>query len=164
MKNYRTAILGGRRGVHHAAAYKDLENMEVVAICEADNQRRKDVADLLNVAVYDNYEEMLEKEQPDIVHVVTMPTIPRHIWIKSAAKVGVQALVIEKPIALRPRETELLDLVEQETKLKIIVNHQRRYLPFAEQLRQFQSDKSLGQIHFVRAKVQRVKSPIWTRI
>ena len=154
MKNYRAAILGGRRGVHHAAAYKGLENMEVVAICEADNQRRKDVADLLNMAAYENYEEMLEKEQPDIVHVVTMPTIPRHIWIKSAAKVGVQALVIEKPIALRPRETELLDLVEQETKLKIIVNHQRRYLPFADQLRQFQSDKSLGQIHFVRASTE----------
>ena len=51
MKNYRTAILGGRRGVHHAAAYKGLEDMEVVAICEADNQRRKDVADLLNLSL-----------------------------------------------------------------------------------------------------------------
>ena len=31
VKTYRAAIVGGRRGVHHARAYQDLENMEVVA-------------------------------------------------------------------------------------------------------------------------------------
>ncbi len=40
VRTYRAAIVGGRRGVHHARAYQDLENMEVVAICEVDDQRR----------------------------------------------------------------------------------------------------------------------------
>ena len=94
MKTYRTAIVGGRRGVHHARAYQDLENMEVVAVCEVDDQRRKSAVEDLNITGYADYSEMLEKEQPDIVHAVTMPTVPRHIWVEPAAEAGVRALVI----------------------------------------------------------------------
>jgi predicted dehydrogenase len=97
---------------------------------------------------------MLEKERPDIVHAVTMPTIPRHIWVEPAAKAGVKALVIEKPIALRPKESEALAAAQQKTGLKIIVNHQRRYMPFSEKLRSFLADDSLGEVHFIRASTQ----------
>jgi predicted dehydrogenase len=34
MKIYRTAIVGARRGLHHAACYEGIENMKVVALCE----------------------------------------------------------------------------------------------------------------------------------
>ena len=154
METYRTAIVGGRRGVHHARAYQDLENMEVAAICEVDDHRRKSAVEALNVTGYADYGEMLEKEQPDIVHAVTMPTVPRHIWVEPAAEAGVRALVIEKPIALRPKELELLDAAQQRTGLKIIVNHQRRYMPFADKLREFLSEDHLGDVHFVRASTQ----------
>ena len=154
MKTYRTAIVGGRRGVHHARAYQDLGNMEVVAVCEVDDQRRKSAVEDLNIICYADYGEMLEKEQPDIVHAVTMPTVPRHIWVEPAARAGVGALVIEKPIALRPREAERLDAAQEGTNLKIIVNHQRRYLPFADKIREFQAEDKLGEVHFVRASTQ----------
>lgn len=154
MKIYRTAIVGARRGVHHARAYQDLGNMEVVAICEIDDQRRAHAEAELNVAGYADYEEMLKQEQPDIVHAVTMPTVPRYIWIEPAAQAGVRALVIEKPIALRPEEAERLDSAKEGTDLKIIVNHQRRYMPFADKIREFQAEGKLGEVHFVRASTQ----------
>ena len=154
MIRYRTAIVGARRGVHHARAYQGLEGMKVVAICEIDENRRKAAVEQLNVNGYADYEEMLEKEHPDIVHAVTMPTIPRHIWVEPAAKAGVKALVIEKPIALRPREAEALAAAQQKTGLKIIVNHQRRYMPFSEKLRSFLANGNLGDVHFIRASTQ----------
>ena len=154
VKTYRAAIVGGRRGVHHARAYQDLENMEVVAICEVDDQRRASAEAELNVTGYADYEQMLEKEQLDIVHAVTMPTVPRHIWVEPAAQAGVGALVIEKPIALKPKEAERLDATQEKTGLKIIVNHQRRYLPFADKIREFQAEDKLGDVHFVRASTQ----------
>ena len=55
---------------------------------------------------YTDYVEMLKKEKPDIIHAVTEPTVPRHIWVEPAAEAGVKALVIEKPLALRPSEAE----------------------------------------------------------
>lgn len=154
MSTYRTAIVGARRGVHHARAYQGLENMKVVAICEIDEERRKAAVQELNVKGYADYAEMLEKERPDIVHAVTMPTIPRYIWVEPAAKAGVKALVIEKPIALRPKEAEALAAAQQQTGLKIVVNHQRRYMPFSEKLLSFLKAGSLGELHFIRASTQ----------
>jgi len=154
MKVYRTAIVGARRGVHHAKAYGTLENMKVVAICEADDERRKSAEEILGVKGYNDYEEMLDKEKPDIIHAVTMPTIPRHIWVEPAAKAGVKVLVIEKPIGLKPSEAEALTKAQEKTGLKIIVNHQRRYMPFSDKMRIFHAEGTLGDIHFVRASTQ----------
>ena len=102
MAMYRTGIVGGRRGVHHARRYEGIENMKVVAICEIDDERLKTAVEELKIPGYKDYAEMLEKEKPDIVHAVTEPTVPRHIWVEPAAEAGVKALVIEKPLALRP--------------------------------------------------------------
>jgi predicted dehydrogenase len=154
MNTYRTAIVGARRGIHHARAYQGLENMKVVALCEIDNERRKSGEKELGVKSYADYEEMLEKEQPDIVHAVTMPTVPRYIWVEPAARSDVKALVIEKPIALRPAEAEALAQAQEKTGLKIIVNHQRRYMAFSDKLREFQAAGKLGDVHFVRASTQ----------
>ncbi len=151
MNNYRTAIVGGRRGVHHAKCYEGIENMKVIALCEIDENRLKNSVNELNVTGYTDYEEMLKTEKPDIVHAVTAPTVPRHIWVEPAADAGVKALVIEKPIALRPHDSELLAAAHEKTGIKIIVNHQRRYLPFAEKLLEFFAEDSLGDIHFIRA-------------
>lgn len=148
---YRTAIVGGRRGVHHARCYAGIENMSVTGICEIDEERLKTAVAELNVNGYTDYAEMLKAEQPDIVHAVTEPTVPRHIWVEPAAAAGVKALVIEKPLALRPKEAAALAAAQEKTGLKIIVNHQRRYLPFAEKLLEFFAEDSLGDMHFIRA-------------
>jgi len=154
MAVYRTAIVGARRGLHHARAYQDLENMKVVALCEIDDERRRAGGKELGVKGYADYEEMLEKVRPDIVHAVTMPMVPRAIWIEPATAAGVKALVIEKPIALKPSEAESLAQAQEKTGLKIIVNHQRRYMSFSDKLREFRAENTLGDIHFVRACTQ----------
>jgi predicted dehydrogenase len=129
--------------------------MEVVAVCEIDGERRRAAVEKLGVKGYADYEEMLESECPEVVHAVTMPTVPRHIWIEPAAKAGVKALVIEKPIALRPKEAETLySVVQQNSELKVIVNHQRRYMPFADKLRVLLAENKLGELHFIRASTQ----------
>jgi len=134
--------------------------MKVIAICEIDEERLRTAVEELNIPGYTDYVEMLETEKPDIVHAVTEPTVPRHIWVEPAAAAGVKALVIEKPLALRPSEAEALAVAHEKTGLKIIVNHQRRYLPFAEKLLEFFANDSLGDIHFIRACTE-ATLPIW---
>jgi predicted dehydrogenase len=151
---YRTAIVGARRGLHHARAYEGLENMKVVALCEQDPVRLEQGMRRLGVPGYTEYQEMLEKERPDIVHAVTTPTISRAIWIEPAAAAGVKALVIEKPIGLKPSEAEAVAKVVRETGLKVIVNHQRRYMPFADRLLEMQKSGEMGPVHFVRASTE----------
>lgn len=154
MGMYRTAIVGARRGLHHARAYDGVENMQVVALCEIDEERRNAGARELGVKGYADYEDMLAHERPDIVHAITAPALPRALWVEPAAAAGVKALVIEKPIACRPAEAERLEQAVQHTGLRVIVNHQMRYMPFAATLRAFHAAGTLGAIHFVRATTQ----------
>jgi predicted dehydrogenase len=154
MISYRTAIVGARRGLHHAKAYQGIDNMSVVALCEIDEERRKEGERELHVKGYADYEEMLSKERPDIVHAVTNPNIPRAVWVEPAAAFGVKALVVEKPLAFRPSEAEAMERAFRQTGLKIIVNHQMRYTPFVDTLRELKADGKLGNLHFVRASTQ----------
>jgi len=151
---YRAAIVGTRRGLHHAKAYEGLEpRMRVVAFCEADPDRRAEAAKATGLPVYADNGEMLERERPDIVHAVTSPLVPRALWVDPATSAGVRVLVVEKPLALRPSEAESLFDTAAGTGLKIAVNHQRRYMPFADALLDLLADEEtgLGSVHFVRA-------------
>jgi predicted dehydrogenase len=95
---------------------------------------------------------MLARERPDVVHAVTSPLLPRAQWVEPAAAAGVRLLVIEKPLALTPGEGAALAAAVRATGLRVVVNHQRRYMPFAGALLGLLADPAgLGPVHFVRA-------------
>jgi predicted dehydrogenase len=157
MIKYRAAIVGARRGLHHARAYEGIAHMQVVALCEQDPERlRQGLAQLDHAAHgYSDYGQMLTTEKPDIVHVVTAPTIPRAQWIEPAAAAGVRALVIEKPIGLRPSEVEAVANAVAQSDMKVLVNHQRRYMPFIQRWEELQrSPTPPGGVQFVRASTE----------
>ena len=155
-KTYRTAILGARRGLYHGACYAGIENMKVVALCEKVPERLEAGVKKLGVPGYLKYEEMLEKEKPDIVHAVTNPTILRSEWIDAAAKNHVKALVVEKPMALTPSELAGLDEAVKKTNLKVVINMQRRYMPFSLKFRELMDSGKLGDIHFFRGNCEAI--------
>lgn len=128
--------------------------MEVVALCELDAERLAYGTRRLGVPGYASMEEMLEKERPAIVHAVAKPTVLRAQFVEMAAAAGVKALVIEKPVGLRPSEVDAVARAVERTGLKVVVNHQRRYMPFADRLRELLLSGELGPIHFVRATTE----------
>jgi predicted dehydrogenase len=128
--------------------------MQVVALCEIDEDRRRAGEQELGVKGYADYEEMLARERPDIVHAVTGPHLSRARWVEPAAAAGVRVLVVEKPLACRPAEADALEEACRRTGLRVIVNHQMRYMPFAANLRALKAEGALGAIRFVRAGTQ----------
>jgi predicted dehydrogenase len=157
-RHYRVAIVGARRGLHHARGYESLEHRaQVVALAEVDEDRRHAAGQRLGpgVHLYANWLEMLDAEQPDVLHVVTNPRIPRADWVEPAAAAGVSVLALEKPVALVPSDAARLYAAADETGLKIAVNLQRRYMPFADELISLLDDKEagLGDVQFVRASL-----------
>src|SRR5690349_8412221 len=111
-KVYRSAFIGcGPRARWHALAYQGIANMAIVSACDIDEERRGAFAEKFQIPhTYPDYREMLRVEQPDVVHLVTPPTV-RSEPIEAAAKMGVQAIVVEKPVTLWPSEmAKLLDI------------------------------------------------------
>jgi len=149
---YRSAFVGcGPRARWHALAYQGIANMVIASACDIDDQRRAVFADEFRIPrTYGDFREMLREERPDVMHLVTQPSV-RTEPIQAAAEMGVQAIVVEKPVTLWPSEMAKLRDIERETGCKIVVNHQRRYFPQYPALREVLRSGQLGAVQFVRA-------------
>ena len=75
MKKHRTAIIGcGGRAHGHAKAYQLVPNAELVACANRSNlDRRQNFAQTYGITGYANASEMIQREHPDLVHLVAMP-------------------------------------------------------------------------------------------
>ena len=101
---YKSAILGCRgRARGHARAYEHVKGGKLAAICDMQE-------DLLNFgdefgidARYTDLDEMLSKEKPDLLHIVTAPVLRgsneriRYPLMNQASEHGVPAAIVEKP-------------------------------------------------------------------
>ncbi|MEN6546205.1 MAG: Gfo/Idh/MocA family oxidoreductase [Armatimonadia bacterium] len=156
MANYRTLLIGcGARATEHAAVYRDIPNMDLVACCDLRPERvelfQKDYGIPQG---FTDAEEALDKIRPDVVHFVTHPA--HRTWEANlAASFGVKAAIIEKPMAVLPSDIIGLDEVNKRTGMEIIVNTQRRYFPqFRDGVIRDIVQNKLGDVYFVRASTK----------
>jgi predicted dehydrogenase len=152
----RSLILGcGARAHWHAKVYPEVAGIECVACCEIDPERRAAFAAEYGIpATYGDYETALAEVQPDVVHIVTNPL--RRVWeAQVTAAAGVRALILEKPIAIRPGELRGLAEVHRQSGMEIITNSQRRCFPESTDgvLHEIIHEK-LGELHFVRGSTK----------
>jgi len=105
MPECRCALLGcGGRANAHARIYPQLKDMKLVAVCDLVPERRDEYQQKYGVpTAYADYETMLKTEKPHLVHTVTLP-VNRVEETELAAKHGVQAIIMEKPMAITPSE------------------------------------------------------------
>jgi len=150
-KKRKCVILGcGGRAQAHARVYPELDDMELVAVCDLVQEKVDDYMQRFGVPRgYTDYERMLAEEKPDVVHCVTNPTA-REWETETAAKAGVKAIIVEKPMAVRPSEGAALRRVVGQYGCELFINHQRRYFPSVRAFREA-IDGKLDEIHFIRA-------------
>lgn len=153
---YRSLILGcGARAHWHARVYPEVEGLELAACCELDPERATAFAQEFDIpAVYQDFAQALAEVRPEVVHIVTNPT-RRVAECEACAAAGVQAVVLEKPIAIRPGDLRRLVEIERESGMHILTNSQRRYFPEAMsgELHQIIHER-LGEVYFVRCSTR----------
>ncbi|MGC9318192.1 MAG: Gfo/Idh/MocA family protein [Armatimonadota bacterium] len=156
MARYRTLILGcGPRAQAHAKVYSEIENMEMVAACDLDEDRLSEFTAAYHIPEgFTDYEEALQAIRPDVVHVVTQPG--NRVWeAECAANAGVKAAIVEKPIAILPSEIIDLQRIRDESGMRLIVNCQRRYFPqFRDgEIRRVMQER-IGDVYLIRASTK----------
>jgi predicted dehydrogenase len=149
---FRCAVLGcGGRSRGHANAYKLITRGKLVAICDMNEKRLKDYGDAYGIATrYTNFEEMLRKEKPDLLHIVTPPTL-RVGLMTQAAEAGVRGVIVEKPICIGAEDYKALRALNARSKTKFVVNHQLRFHPKVLELLKYVRDGHIGQLRFIDA-------------
>ena len=134
---YKSAFLGcGGRARGHAQAYQHVEGSEIVAICDVNEQLLNAFGDDFGISKrYTDLHQMLEQESPDLLHIVTAPTLRgtgqliRHSLMQVASDHEVPAAIVEKPIAVAAEDWKQLAELCQNTKTKFCVNTQLNFHP-----------------------------------
>ena len=159
---YKTAMLGcGGRARGHADAYRFVKRGKLAAICDMDAERLNTFGDEFGIpSRYTDLDEMLEKEKPDVLHIVTSPVIPssderiRYPLMKQASDHGVPAAIIEKPVAVEGEDWKQIAGLAEETKTKFVVNTQLNFHPKNLELKKDVADGRIGEIKFIDASAR----------
>lgn len=97
MNDLKVAVIGcGRISVMHLVSLEQIKGVKLIACCDVKKERADAVAEKYGVKAYYSYEEMLEKEPLDAVHIC----LPHYLHSKVACRAfekGINVLT-EKPM------------------------------------------------------------------
>ena len=129
-KIYKVALVGcGTIAPNHLRAIKSLPGIEVVALCDTNlekaEQRKNEYE--LNCKLYSDFDEMLENEELDSIHVATPHYLHAPMTIK-ALKKNINVF-LEKPMCISCDEINDLIKAEAESNAKVCVCFQNRFNP-----------------------------------
>ncbi|MEJ7838649.1 MAG: Gfo/Idh/MocA family oxidoreductase [Thermomicrobiales bacterium] len=112
----------------HVDGYRDDPRTEIVSVCDLDpaalDRYREFWGD--GVATYSSSDEMLAREDLDLVSIVT-PDNRHHQIFAAAADSGVQGILCEKPIATSLEDAQFIIDATHRTRVKTLINHSRRF-------------------------------------
>jgi len=147
----KVVIVGcGQIADGHAGEIQKIPNARLAAVCDLEILMAEQLARRFGVpAHYDDFEAMLEKERPDVVHICTPPAA--HLQLARAAMDAGAHVYVEKPFALTYEETSLLVDHATATGRKMTVGHNYDFDPAAEDARRLIADGRLGEIVHVES-------------
>ena len=147
-RTLRAAIVGtGFIADFHARGLRDLPDVELVAVCDANIKVAEQFAASRGAKAYDSIEAMLTEQRIDAVHILTPPD-SHHALAKKALEAGVHVFV-EKPMCVSAAECDDLLAVARAAGLTIGVNHSMIYIPAYERLRDYVRKGDLGAIDYL---------------
>lgn len=156
-RKIKIAVVGcGRISKNHFGSIEQHSNeFELAAVCDIDSAALAEHAAKYKVPAYRDMEEMLEKEQLDLVALCTPSGIhPDQAVLAAKHKVHV---VTEKPMATRWHDGVRMVKACDEAGVRLFVVKQNRRNTTLQLLKRAVTEKRFGKIHMVHLNV------FWTR-
>ena len=145
MNTVKCAVIGlGAIHMNHIRAIRKLENVRLCAVCDIDQPLLLRKQEEFGCAGYTDFKEMLQKEKPDVVHILTPHYLhaPMAIYCMEA---GADVLV-EKPMGMNSRETAEVTSAAERTGRRLGVCFQNRYNPTSRRIRELLDSGEAGEL------------------
>lgn len=149
-KTYKVIVVGtGKRGMHHATAFKSNPRFELAGVSDRDAARlAKAAADLGNAKTSPDPEALAREVRPDVFCFCTPPTVRLEL-IRTGIKSGAKLIAYEKPMALSMNEAIEIKKAVDAAGIKTVVSHQHRYGGHYRKVKEIVDSGSLGKVHTV---------------
>jgi predicted dehydrogenase len=150
MGKTRVAILGcGPRGNSHAGAWKKLPDVELVALCDINEERLRAVGERFGVKqLYTSYEEMFAREELDVVNVPARADWHYPLTL-AVLEHGVSAIV-EKPIAVDLHQADRMVEMTRSRGVRLAVHHQLSVGPLQQKAKALIAAGAIGELRGIR--------------
>ncbi len=151
MNKLGVAVIGtGFWGKNHARNYKELENTNLIAICDVNPERAKAIANQYGARAYTDSTDMLKDPEIQAVSVCTWSTKLAEEALK-CLNAGKHVLV-EKPMATDTKQAQTLLDTAKANDLHLTVGFLMRFIPGLQQIKQAVETKKIGELVLATAK------------
>lgn len=147
----KVGVIGaGKMGLLHSGIFNCLDKSMLKSVSDKDGFITNGLKSYLPwVSVYQDYEEMIEKEDLDIV-VVTTPIFLHRRMIEASMKQGL-AIFVEKPLALNGLECH--SILNKNYDKPTLVGYCRRFMETYNLAKKFIDSKSLGEVNYFTSHI-----------
>ena len=139
-------------GAWHAHVYHNMPNARLVAVCDLDESRAREIAKRYNApGVYTDYRDLLARDDIAAVSIATPDFAHRDIAV-AAAQSG-KHILVEKPLATTVEDAQAILAAVEEAGVKLMVDFHNRVNPPFIQARQSVIDGELGALKYIYARL-----------
>jgi len=151
MRKLGVAVIGaGFWGRNHARNLKELNETNLVAVCDKDATKAKAVADLFGVEAYNDSGEMLKRKDVEAATVCTW-SINLAAEAMKALKAGKHVLV-EKPMANNVQEAKKIVDFAKKKQLSLMVGFLMRFIPGVQRIKEAAEKGEIGTLVYATAR------------
>jgi len=151
VKKLGVAVIGtGFWGRNHARVFKELEETELLAVCDINAERAEKVAKQFGAKPYTTTGKMLRRQDIEAVSICTWSTNLEEEALK-ALKAGKHVLV-EKPMATNVKQAEKLLKTAEKRGLHLTVGFLMRFIPGVQHIKKAVENKTIGELVCATAK------------
>jgi predicted dehydrogenase len=118
--------------------------VEIVAVCDANEERASKIARLYKTIFYINYQDLLNDTNIDAVIIC----LPHHLHSKvtiEAAKLG-KHILCEKPIATNLEEAKEMIAMAKKNNVQLMIGHNQRFVPSHIKAKKILETGDLGKV------------------
>jgi UDP-N-acetylglucosamine 3-dehydrogenase len=151
VKRIGVAVIGaGFWGKNHARVFKELDETELIAVCDIDAEKAKNLAKQFSVETYTSVGKMLRRADIEAVTICT--------WSTSLAKEALKALkagkhvLVEKPMAANSKQAEKLLKTAEKEGLHLTVGFLMRFIPGIQYIKESIEKRTIGELVCATAK------------
>ena len=150
------AVIGlGYMGQNHARVLSQLEDVELVAVCDIDDSKSESLAKKYKVNGYSDYKKMFKNEMLDAVFIC-LPTTRHYQSAIFALNLKIPTF-IEKPIAATITQAKKLVKISKTKKVPLMIGHIERFNPVVTEIKNRIKSGELGKI--IHIHTQRFSPP-----
>lgn len=154
MGNLRVAVAGaGYFTQFQLDGWKRLPGVELAAICNREPGKARALADRFGIPrVYGNVAEMIERERPGLLDIVT-PPVTHRAYVGEAARRGI-AVICQKPFGRDYAEALEIESVARAAGITLAVHENFRFMPHFREARRLIDAGRLGALHSIAFRLR----------